>query len=138
MRDRELKLARASLPKRVAVCGAWTCARWGRSAQQELPNTGKPVHLGTTLEVGAASETVNVTSSAEVTGREGRGVENQARKAQLFQLTAPSANVFNLQRRVAGILPVRVEVPRSGKSYRFVRPLVLEEETRISFQYKAK
>jgi hypothetical protein len=32
---------------------------------------------------------------------------------------------------------VAVEVPRSGKSYRFVRPLVLEEETRISFQYKS-
>ena len=45
---------------------------------------------------------------------------------------------MNLQRRVAGILPVRVEVPRSGKSYRFVRPLVLEEETRITFQYKSK
>lgn len=109
-----------------------------RSAQQELPNTGKPVHLGTTLEIGAATATVNVTSSAEISEREGRRVEDQARKAQLFQLTAPSANVFNLQRRVAGILPVRVEVPRSGKSYRFVRPLVLEEETKISFQYKTR
>lgn len=39
---------------------------------------------------------------------------------------------------VAGILPVRIEVPRSGRSYRFVRPLVLGEETRITFQYKSK
>lgn len=43
---------------------------------------------------------------------------------------------IDLQKRVAGILPVRVEVPRAGKSYRFVRPLVLNEETRINFQYK--
>jgi hypothetical protein len=33
---------------------------------------------------------------------------------------------------------VAVEVPRSGKSYRFVRPLVMDEETRITFQYKAR
>jgi len=46
--------------------------------------------------------------------------------------------VFNLQKRVAGILPVHVDVPRSGKSYRFVRPLVMDEETKISFQYRAK
>jgi hypothetical protein len=64
--------------------------------------------------------------------------EDQARKAQQAQLNAPSSNVFNLQRRVAGILPVHVDVPRSGKSYRFVRPLVMGEETKISFQYKAK
>jgi hypothetical protein len=46
--------------------------------------------------------------------------------------------VFNLQRRVAGILPVRIDVPRSGRSYRFVRPLVMDEETTITFQYKAR
>jgi len=44
----------------------------------------------------------------------------------------------NLQRRVAGVLPVRIEVPRSGRSYRFVRALVLDEETKIAFQYKLK
>jgi len=60
------------------------------------------------------------------------------KKNQALVLNAPSQNVFNLQRRVAGILPVRVDVPRSGKSYRFVRPLVLDEETKITFQYKSK
>jgi hypothetical protein len=29
-------------------------------------------------------------------------------------------------------------VPKSGRSYRFVRTLVLDEETRISFNYKSK
>lgn len=109
-----------------------------KSVQQELPNNGKPVHLGTTLEVGAVAETVTVTSGARSAEYSVRQVQDLARKAQQAQLNTPSANVFNLQRRVAGILPVRVEVPRSGKSYRFVRPLVLDEETKISFQYKSK
>jgi len=110
-----------------------------KSAQQELPLNGRAVKLGTTLEVGTVSETVTVTAGGLASGeRDNRRLEDQARKAQQAQLNAPSANVFNLQRRVAGILPVHVDVPRSGKSYRFVRPLVMDEETKISFQYKAK
>ena len=49
-----------------------------------------------------------------------------------------SANVFNLQQRVAGVLPVAVDVPRAGTSYRFLRPLVVNEETKLSFTYKTK
>lgn len=49
-----------------------------------------------------------------------------------------SANVFNLQKKVAGVLPVRVEVPRAGSSYRFARALVLDEETKVTFSYKTK
>ena len=109
-----------------------------KAAQQELPLNGRAIHLGTTLEVAAATEMVTVTSGLANAERDGRRLEDQARKAQQAQLNAPSANVFNLQRRVAGILPVRVDVPRGGKSYRFVRPLVIDEETKISFQYKAK
>jgi len=96
----------------------------------------KPAHIGTTLEAARVSETVNiVTDGAE---NNTRLLEEWAKKKQAPQLNALSPNVFNLQRRVAGILPVAVEVPRSGKSYRFVRPLVWEEETRITFQYKSK
>src|SRR5712692_8475593 len=110
-----------------------------KSFQQELQvNGSRPARMGTTLEVGALTETVTVTSSAEGSERESRRLDDQARKRQLAQLNAPSQNVFNLQRRVAGILPVHVDVPRAGKSYRFVRPLVLEEETKITFQYKSK
>ncbi|HEX6047604.1 MAG TPA: carboxypeptidase-like regulatory domain-containing protein [Pyrinomonadaceae bacterium] len=92
------------------------------------------------LEVGTVSESVTVQS--------GRGntflvdgvdkLEEQARKNRALQLSTASQNVTNLQRRVAGILPVRIEVPRSGRSYRFVRPLVLDEETKIAFQYKLR
>src|SRR5215204_289577 len=96
----------------------------------------KPAHIGTTLEAASVSETVRiVTDGAESNSR---SLEEWAKKKQPLQLNTASQNVFNLQRRVAGILPVAVEVPRSGKSYRFVRPLVLEEETRITFQYKAR
>jgi len=92
--------------------------------------------------VGAVTETGTVTGGR---GRENNmildGVDRvgeQVRKKQASVQNLPSQNVFNLQRRVAGILPVRVEVPRSGKAYRFVRPLVMEEETTITFQYKAR
>ena len=43
-----------------------------------------------------------------------------------------------MQRKVAGVLPVRVDVPRAGTAYRFVRPLVLNEETSVSFRYKRR
>jgi len=77
----------------------------------------------------------SLTSTCNNTTLDGMNrIEDQVRKNQAAQQTAPSQNVYNLQRRVAGILPVHVDVPRSGKSYRFVRPLVLEEETKITFQ----
>ncbi|HEX6822169.1 MAG TPA: carboxypeptidase-like regulatory domain-containing protein [Candidatus Sulfotelmatobacter sp.] len=49
-----------------------------------------------------------------------------------------SANVLNLQRRVAGVLPVPVEVPRAGTSFAFVRPLVVDEDTKVTFSYKSR
>ncbi|MEN3336054.1 MAG: hypothetical protein V7641_5419 [Blastocatellia bacterium] len=110
-----------------------------KSFQQEM--NFEPSHsarLGVTLEVGAAAEVVNVAAGSAGLERESRRLEDQARKAQQAQLNAPSQNVFSLQRKVAGILPVRVDVPRAGKSYRFVRPLVIEEETKITFQYRSR
>jgi hypothetical protein len=49
-----------------------------------------------------------------------------------------SANVVNLQKRVAGVLPVAIDVPRAGTSFSFVRPLVLDEETKVTFSYKSR
>ena len=96
----------------------------------------KPARIGTTMEASGASEVVTVTSNAADINS--RRIEDMVKKNQTAQLNTQSQNVFNLQRRVAGILPVPVEVPRSGKSYRFVRPLVMEEETRITFNYKSR
>lgn len=108
-----------------------------KTVVQELDlQASKPARIGTTMEVAGISETVTVT--AESAERNSRQIEDMIKKNQAAQLNTASQRVFNLQRRVAGILPVAVEVPRSGKSYRFVRPLVMEEETLISFQYKSK
>jgi hypothetical protein len=104
-------------------------------AQTDLNlQAAKPASIGTTLEPGAISETVTIVGGAAQINS--RRIDDMVKKNQTAQLNAASQNVVNLQRRVAGILPVAVEVPRSGKSYRFVRPLVMEEETRITFQYK--
>jgi hypothetical protein len=78
------------------------------------------------MEVAALVETVTVRAEAE---RPSTSVDQ-------VQQQAPSQNIINMQRRVAGVLPVRVDVPRAGTSYRFVRPLVLEDETRVKFRYK--
>ena len=94
--------------------------------------------LATTMEVASVTETVTVTAADGGGSINTRQVKDLSRNNNFVIDTAPSQNVFNLQRRVAGILPVRIEVPRSGRSYRFVRPLVLDEETRITFQYKSK
>jgi hypothetical protein len=113
-----------------------------RNVQQDLElQASTPFRMGTTLQVGGVTESVTVTDGrglANLSSGTIRGLEDNAKRNQAAQLNTPSQNVFNLQRRVAGILPVRIEVPRSGKSYRFVRPLVLDEETRISFQYKSR
>jgi hypothetical protein len=47
-------------------------------------------------------------------------------------------NVQSLQRRASGVLPVRMEVPRAGTSHRFVKPLVIDEETKVTFRYKRR
>ena len=64
--------------------------------------------------------------------------EFEAKKRDLEQERQASSNVTSLQQRVAGVLPVAVDVPRAGNSYRFVRPLVLDEETKLTFTYKTK
>ena len=128
----------ASGPVRVRVD-----ASGFRSFEQDLNFTSsRAAPLGITLVPGTVSESVAVAAASEQIAleREGRRLDQQIKSRQLKDLetrqNAPSVNVSNLQKRVAGILPVQVDVPRAGKSYRFVRPLVLEEETKISFLYK--
>jgi hypothetical protein len=117
-----------------------------------------PLSYSIPLRIGTASETVEVTQAAPVmqveqvrqadniaefqvnrTARNGfnwSAGDDSKRKEQAQQ--PASANVFNLQKKVAGILPVRVEVPRAGSSYRFARALVLDEETKLTFTYRTK
>ena len=64
-----------------------------------------------------------------------RGGRDQDAVQQMAQEGAPSANVQLLQRRAAGVLPVRIDVPHAGTSHRFFKPLVVDEETVVTFRY---
>jgi len=35
------------------------------------------------------------------------------------------------------VLPVAIEVPRTGTSFQFARALILDEETKVTFSYRA-
>jgi len=102
-----------------------------------------------TMALGTMSETIEVVATTPVlqtsSSYSGRIVSDDMaaarraeEKAEEERRTTPSANVASLQRRVAGVLPVEVEVPRSGTSHRFVRPLVLDEETSVQFRYRMR
>jgi hypothetical protein len=97
------------------------------------------------LSVGAAMETVEVTATAlqvetssAMVGVNGRNNTKLAQLAPGAVSQNASANVLNLQKRVAGVLPVPIDVPRAGTSFAFVRPLVLDEETKVTFSYKSR
>jgi hypothetical protein len=99
----------------------------------------RPVPLSFALGLGAQTETVTVAASnGSYDTQEFDRNERNARRIAVHQQTAASVNVTNLQQRVSGVLPVRIDVPRAGNSYHFVRPLVLDEETKVSFTYKSK
>jgi len=87
--------------------------------------------------VGAISESITVTAGG-YDRSESQRIERDLKKKAALADTAASANVLNLQRRVSGVLPIHVDVPRTGNSYRFVRPLVAGEETKVTFAYKSK
>jgi hypothetical protein len=88
------------------------------------------------LNLGAVTESIEVTASN--TNVHLLSLQREAKKNAEKQQYAASVNVTNLQQRISGVLPVRVDVPRAGNSYHFVRPLVLDEETKVSFTYKSK
>lgn len=99
------------------------------------------------MNVGAVAETVEVQATAVQLETESASLSSNGRNyTQLVTLapgavaanSAPSANVVNLQQRVAGVLPVPIDVPRTGTLFSFVRPLVLDEETKVTFSYKSR
>jgi hypothetical protein len=111
-------------------------------------DANQPATYNARLNVSGAAETVEVTAEAPVLNTESAmistvtksGKNNFHGDAQL-QTQAQnqaSANVLSLQKRVAGVLPVPVDVPRAGTSFSFVRPLVLDEETKVTFSYRSR
>jgi Carboxypeptidase regulatory-like domain len=122
-------------------------------------NAGQPSMYDFPLSVGATTETVEV-SGAQVAQIQTESGTNQFHGDGLNSVGGPvngrsytelmtmapgvanpnsaSANVMNLQRRVAGVLPVAIDVPHAGTSFSFVRPLVLDEETKVTFSYRSR
>jgi hypothetical protein len=98
-------------------------------------NANYPTSVSFALQIGAVMESVEVRGKDD---KESRQIERDLKKNEAAAASAPSSNVLNLQRRVSGVLPVRVDVPRAGSAYSFLRPLVLDEETKITFTYKTK
>jgi hypothetical protein len=111
--------------------------------------------IDATLRVGGASETVTVKAEAPIVSSQaqqvtlsgslaesetGGGSINQAagQSRRTDQASVPSQNVINLQQRAAGVLPVRVDVPRTGTSHQFVRLLVVDDATAVDLRYKRK
>jgi len=96
------------------------------------------------LNLGAINSAVTVEASAPEMNTETAAIPSKDKKHKKELPAAPpppptaSANVFNLQQRVAGVLPVAVDVPRAGTSYRFIRALVVNEETKLNFTYNSK
>lgn len=98
------------------------------------------------LTLAVANETVEVMSEAsQIPPPVSTPIQLSGRNATNLPQFAPgvaqqnaSANVINLQKRVAGVLPVAIDVPHAGTSFAFVRPLVLNEETKVTFSYKSR
>jgi hypothetical protein len=90
-------------------------------------------------QVDFAMRTDRVTQTVTVSGESPKLSQPAPLKsADAKKQAEPSQNVINLQQRAAGVLPVRVDVPRAGVSHQFVRPLVVDEETVVSFRYKRR
>jgi hypothetical protein len=117
-----------------------TAAGFNTSVRELTFDASRGAMIATQLNVGGTNETITVTaespmvqtSNASVSGVAQNGRQKDSRH---FDQEA-SANVADLQRRVVGVLPIAINVPRTGASYRFVRPLVVDEETKVSFNYR--
>jgi hypothetical protein len=129
-----------------------------KTAQRSLVFDQRPREVDFNLAVGEVNESVTVTADAPIIDTQSSTVtsttriDNFTRESTRDEIVrrpereraaqeagaAPSVNVQSLQRRAAGVLPVRIDVPRAGSSHRFVKPLVIDEETVVSFRYRRR
>lgn len=101
------------------------------SSRHDLLYSQQPRRVDFVMSVANVTETVTVAGAAPVVSR----MKDDEKKAIA---EPPSQNVINLQRRTAGVLPVRVDVPRAGTSHQFVKPLVVDQEATVSLRYKRR
>jgi hypothetical protein len=117
-----------------------------RAARRTFVFDQRPRQADLMLQVGALQEMVTVTAEAPLINMRSSESGQTIRMNEAKQMPGdiaqradvPSANVQSLQRRAAGVLPIRIEVPRAGTSHRFVKPLVIDEETIVSFRYRRR
>ena len=83
---------------------------------------------------GAADLPAMVQETITVTGM----TEDERKERRAAQMEPPSQNVVNLQARAAGVLPIRVDVPRAGVSHQFIKPLVVGTEATVTLRYKRR
>jgi hypothetical protein len=109
-------------------------------ARETSHDASRGTELPITLQVAAATESVTVTAMAPLLSTESAELSSKAHTKSLADLPQlpVSSNVTDLQRRVTGVLPIAVTVPRTGSSYRFVRALAVDEETTVTFRYRTK
>jgi hypothetical protein len=126
-------------------------------AQRTLTYDQRPRQIDFQMAVGGVEETVNVSAEAPLldmrsstigqtinsmtaaNNSTSRTRDDVARRmAAEQQAQQPSVNVQSLQRRAAGVLPVRIDIPRAGTSHRFLKPLVVDEETVVQFRYQRR
>ena len=58
------------------------------------------------------------------------------REGRQSQMARRRRTSINLQQRAAGVLPIRVDVPRAGVSHEFIKPLVVGAEATVTLRYK--
>ncbi len=127
-----------------------------KTAQRSLVYDQRPRQIDFQMALGGVEETVTVQAeaplidmrSAEISqtyipfgglNNSNARTRDEVSRRQLEQRAQePSVNVQSLQRRAAGVLPVRIDVPRAGTSHRFLKPLVVDEETVVQFRYKRR
>ncbi len=133
-----------------------------KTAQRSLTYDQRPRQIDFQMAVGGVEETVTVQAEAPLIDMRtseisqtissmtpannfsiNAGVNNNARtRDEISRRPLPvqeaSQNVQSLQRRASGVLPVRIDVPRAGTSHRFLKPLVVDEETVVQFRYKMR
>jgi hypothetical protein len=125
-----------------------------KTARRTLIYDRQPRQVDLQVAIGDVTETVTVEADAPLVSSSVSGVTTtprpgdtgnmrtadrvtrQGNEQRLPQQAEPSLNVQSLQRRAAGVLPVRIDVPRAGTSHRFIRPLVVDEATLVSFRYR--
>jgi hypothetical protein len=88
---------------------------------------GQPRLWDVQMNVGSLEETVTVS-----------GATPEEDRAQAPRFQPPSSGVLQLQQRAAGVLPIRIEVPRAGTSYQFIKPLVVGQEASVTLRYKRR